>query len=95
MTAVVILRSAAVGHAVATDAVLLAARHALVAASARTNETFLAKADEIPHGAPFERGNDDRALVRSAPLQQRTLHGLVLGRFATKTGFMVRGSISV
>ena len=47
MTAVVILLSAAVGHAVAADAVLLAARHALVAASARTNETFPAKAAEI------------------------------------------------
>ena len=47
MTAVVILLSAAVGHAVAADAVLLAARHALVAASARTNQAFPAKADEI------------------------------------------------
>ena len=91
MTAVVILLSAAVGHAVAADAVLLAARHALVVASARTNETFPAKADEILTVRLFERGNDDRALVRSAPLQQCTLHGV----FATKTGFMVRGSISV
>ena len=81
MTAVVILLSAAVGHAVAADAVLLAARHALVAASARTNETFPAEADEILTVRLFERGNDDRALVRSAPLQQRTLHRLVLGRF--------------
>ena len=42
----VILLSAAVGHTVAADAVLLAARHALVAASARTNQAFPAKADE-------------------------------------------------
>ena len=69
MTAVVILLSAAVGHAVAADAVLLAARHALVAASARTNETFPAKADEILTVRLFERGNDDRSILDNIHLK--------------------------
>ena len=67
----------------------------LLAAAVRADEAFLSVADQIFAACLFKRRKDDRTLVRTAPLQQRTLHRLSSGVFATYTGFIVRGSMPV